>query len=81
MQQLTDKAIPEPVNETFDLIQFQKLLTRLNLLAPLCKEKLIHVCLMAIEDDGQITPSEAEVIRAIAACLNCPIPPVLSSVS
>lgn len=54
-------------------------LQELNLLAPLCKEKLIQRCLEAIQDDQKISLEEAELIRGIAACLDCPIPPLIAT--
>lgn len=41
------------------------------------KEKLIEACVMAIAHDGQATVVEAELLRAIGARLDCPIPPIL----
>ncbi len=79
MQQFTNSPINEPKVNAFNAHDFQKLLAKLNMLAPLSKEKLLHACLSCIESDQQILIEEAECIRAIAACLNCPIPPIVPS--
>ncbi|MGE3319789.1 MAG: M48 family metallopeptidase [Candidatus Berkiella sp.] len=77
MQQFTDKAPVMPSATGFNINEFQQILSKLNMLTPLAKEKLVHACLICIEVDQQIAIKEAEAIRAIAACLNCPIPPIL----
>ncbi len=77
MTAFTDKPVTAPEILTFDPGQLQQLLSKLNTLAPLDKEKLLHACLTAIAIDGQINIEEAQAARAIAACLNCPIPPII----
>jgi hypothetical protein len=37
--------------------------------------KLIEACVAAITHDGEVTLTEAELLRAIGACLDCPVPP------
>jgi Zn-dependent protease with chaperone function len=39
------------------------------------KEKIIHVCVFAVTQDKVYSPQEHEVIRALAECLGCPMPP------
>lgn len=80
MRQFTKQNIPQPVITAFKPIQMQIIFTKLNTLSPICKEQLLHGCLECIEDDNIITIEEAEIIRAIAACLDCPIPPILPTV-
>ena len=77
MKVFTTKSIPQPALKDFEPIKFQLVLSRLNFLSPACKEKLIHACLDCIGDDNVITAKEAELVRAIASCLDCPIPPIL----
>lgn len=69
--------IPLPPVTNFDPVVFQKILEKLNLLSPSCKEKLIQSCLECIEEDNVILIDEAEIVRAIASCLDCPIPPIV----
>ncbi|MFI4938257.1 MAG: M48 family metallopeptidase [Candidatus Berkiellales bacterium] len=77
MKNFTPKSIPQPAIEDFNPIEFQLILNRLNGLSPLCKEKLLHACLECIEDDKVINLNEAEIVRTVAACLDCPIPPMI----
>ncbi len=52
-------------------------LTRLNNLKPLQKPLLLKAMANAITHDGQITVAEAELFRAIADGLDCPVPPLI----
>ncbi len=56
---------------------FTKSLARLNTLKFAFKAKLIEAAVAAIGDDGKVTLNEAELLRAIGARLDCPIPPIL----
>lgn len=51
-------------------------LEELNKLYPLAKPKLLKACVACICADGEITPTESELIRAIADTLDCPMPPI-----
>jgi Zn-dependent protease with chaperone function len=53
-------------------------LERLRLLAPLAKPRVLKACLDAASADGIITLAQAELVRLIAATLDCPVPPVLA---
>lgn len=77
LKYFTDRSIPQPGVSNFDPVQLQLILSRLNQLAPFCKEKLLKACLECISDDNIIHIQEAELVRAIAACLDCPIPPIV----
>lgn len=79
MQQFTKGQINEPPAKVFSAQGFQDMVAKLNQLAPLDKEKLLHACLSCIEIDQRIEIEETEAVRAIAACLNCPIPPIMPS--
>ncbi|MGH7990607.1 MAG: M48 family metallopeptidase, partial [Limisphaerales bacterium] len=50
-------------------------LNRLALAVPTIKKNLIEACAHAVGADGVIQESEAELLRAIADTLDCPIPP------
>jgi len=54
-------------------------LNRLALSAPLIKKNLLEACSRVVGSDGVILETEAELIRAIADTLDCPIPPFLSA--
>ena len=52
-------------------------LYELKLLAPLKKPLLIKACLRVVMADGKIDVAEAELLRAICAALDCPLPPIM----
>jgi Zn-dependent protease with chaperone function len=54
-------------------------LERLRVLAPLAKPRVIKACLEVASADGVITLAQAELTRMVAATLDCPLPPVLST--
>jgi uncharacterized tellurite resistance protein B-like protein len=56
-------------------------LYELKLLAPLKKPALIKACLEIVMADGTITVTEGELMRAICAALDTPLPPLLEDVS
>ena len=50
---------------------------RLVSAAPLIKGNLLAACVAIVSADGVIIEEEAELLRAIADSLDCPIPPVI----
>ena len=54
-------------------------LERLRHLAPFAKPALLKACLEAAAADGTFRLAEAELVRMVAATLDCPIPPVLAA--
>jgi len=52
-------------------------LERLNQGAPQIKKILLNACAETVAADGVIQENEAELLRAIADTLDCPIPPLL----
>lgn len=56
---------------------FDEALSRLNTLKFAFKARLIEAAVAAIADDGMVTLTEAELLRAFGARLDCPIPPIL----
>jgi hypothetical protein len=50
---------------------------KLDHLEPMAKELLIEGLVAAISHDGQVSVSEAELLRTICASLHCPLPPML----
>ncbi|HJY76912.1 MAG TPA: M48 family metalloprotease [Burkholderiales bacterium] len=54
-------------------------LERLRLLAPFAKPALLRACVEIVMADGRLRLAEAEILRAIAATLDCPVPPVLAA--
>ena len=52
-------------------------LDRLAQLKPLQKPRLLKACAAGIGADRQVTATEVELLRAISATLDCPMPPLL----
>ena len=59
------------------LPDFAAALARLNTLKYRYKARIIEACVTAVAADGKVTLIEAELLRAIGARLDCPIPPIL----
>lgn len=53
-------------------------LKKLEQLRPLQKPQLLKALARCIEHDGRINPGEAELMRAVADILDCPMPPLLA---
>ncbi len=65
------------VNSSFT--EFSAVLDKLNLAAPQVKKQLLEALLRAIIHDERITVEEAELYRAIAESLDCPVPPLAAT--
>ncbi|MBS0290764.1 MAG: M48 family metalloprotease [Proteobacteria bacterium] len=78
MKIFTDKKVAPPT-DSITPSQFESALNTLNQLSPLCKGKLIRVLLDCISNDNIINLAEAELIRVIAASLDCPIAPIVAN--
>jgi hypothetical protein len=63
-----------------DLEQVDASLNRLNLAVPQIKKILREACAQTVAADGVIQEMEAELLRAIADALDCPMPPLGSSI-
>ena len=53
-------------------------LERLRQLSPFAKPALLKACCAAAGADGKVTLSEAELVRMVAATLDCPLPPLIA---
>jgi Zn-dependent protease with chaperone function len=62
---------------SFALAMVETALYELKLLAPLKKPAFIKACLEIVMADGTITITEGELMRAICAALDSPLPPIL----
>ena len=51
-------------------------LDRLALAAPIIKKNLLEACVRVVGADGVIQEAEAELLRAVADTLDCPMPPL-----
>lgn len=70
--------------QTVDLgqLKFERLdaaLRQFQVLAPGLKKRVIAACAAAIAVDKVVLPAEAELFRAIAAAIDCPVPPLFST--
>jgi Zn-dependent protease with chaperone function len=54
-------------------------LERLRHLAPFAKPGLLKACFEAAAADGVLRLAEAELVRMVAATLDCPVPPLLAA--
>jgi Zn-dependent protease with chaperone function len=54
-------------------------LGRLNALTPIAKDLLLESLAKTASFDGSQTLAERELVRAVAACLNCPLPRVVGA--
>ncbi len=50
---------------------------KLEMLTPLAKPKLLQACAVCVMHDQKISAVEAELLRAIASVLGCPMPPII----
>ena len=62
-----------------DLPQIDSALDRLSEAVPQIKKNLLNACAETIAADGLIHEREAELIRAIADALDCPLPPFVEA--
>jgi len=61
-----------------DVKQTEAALNRLVQAVPMIKKNLLEACIHTIGADGVIQEAEAELLRAIADTLDCPIPPFVA---
>lgn len=87
IQKAFNAATQELAIDNLALIDKQKLtlshvdtaLEKLNQLKPLQKPKLLKALSQCVMADGKVTLREAELLRAVAAALDCPIPPIMTN--
>ena len=72
---LTESAIMETA--TLDHQRLDASLGQLRQLKPQAKRDLLQACAAVILLDAKVSPAELEVLRAIGAVLDCPIPPLV----
>jgi hypothetical protein len=53
-------------------------LDKLSQASPAIKKRLLNAAVLAVAADGTATVAEAELLRAMASALDCPIPPILA---
>ncbi|MCE0497817.1 MAG: M48 family metallopeptidase, partial [Methylacidiphilales bacterium] len=68
----------QPDPNSYDLNKIDGALNRINQAAPQIKKAVLNACAETVAADGVIQENEAELLRAIADTLDCPIPPFLN---
>jgi len=63
--------------EDIDFPQLDGIVVQLKKLKPLQKPLLLKAMAACISHDGKVTAEEAELFRAVADSLDCPVPPLL----
>ncbi|MDB6026259.1 MAG: htpX 1 [Verrucomicrobiales bacterium] len=63
-----------------NLSQIDAALNRIAQAAPMVKKTVINACACTVAADGVVEMNEAEMLRAIADSLDCPIPPFVQNV-
>jgi uncharacterized tellurite resistance protein B-like protein len=66
-------------SEQCNLSQVDAALNRLNQSVPQIKKSVLNACVQVVAADGVIQEMEAELLRAIADALDCPMPPFLQT--
>jgi Zn-dependent protease with chaperone function len=57
--------------------QLDQALQKLARISPMFKKSLLNACADCVVADGQVKPSEVELLRAVAETLDCPMPPLV----
>jgi hypothetical protein len=73
---LLPKKIDMPPLPECSLPKFDAALAKLGDSSPRVKREIITAVAACITADGQVTLEEGELLRAIAAVLACPMPPL-----
>lgn len=60
-------------------VKLEQAVTQLDRLKPTAKHRLLQALALAVEHDGTVSVAEAELLRAIADSLHCPLPPLLAA--
>jgi Zn-dependent protease with chaperone function len=76
-----DAGIDRVPMSTCRLDRIEQAMDRLSQSAPMIKQKVLQACARTVAADGVIKTSEAELLRAIADTLDCPIPPFIRGVA
>ncbi len=76
LQMLKLESAAIPTRDSMSITQINAALDTLVHLKPLQKPAFLKACAIIIAADGAASAQELEVFRAIAATLDCPIPPI-----
>lgn len=70
-------ALKMLAKEDISLGSLNTAMDELEFLKPILKKRFLQTCVNCIAHDGKVTMPAYELTRAIASCLDCPMPPVL----
>jgi Zn-dependent protease with chaperone function len=59
------------------IVDLDMAMKKLEMLDPLAKPELLQACATSVMHDQKITAVEAQLLRAIASVLGCPMPPII----
>lgn len=76
VEELNLRGAKFKLSDNFQLTEIDLAFNRLAQLKLLQKPRLLKSVAKIVSADGEITPSEAELFRAIADSLDCPVPPL-----
>lgn len=69
-------SLQKEVNRKVSVAALDAAMKELEQLRPLDKPPLLKGIAACIESDGKVTEEELELFRAVADCLDCPVPPL-----
>lgn len=78
MSQLGLANLPLLGDGQISLPMLDSAIRQLQAIKPLQKPQLLKALITCIQHDGKVDPQEYELFRAIADCLDCPVPPLLT---
>ncbi len=73
---LRNNPLPAPVPPG----ELRRAMDTLHCLSPGTLRRFMNAAVHCVASDGRVSPGEAELIRAFAAALGCPVPPVVAKV-
>lgn len=76
--EMLDFSVELKAVESISFEDLNAALDQLALLKPLQKPALLKACVACINADKNVLPIEVELLRAIAATIDCPMPPLLA---
>jgi Zn-dependent protease with chaperone function/uncharacterized tellurite resistance protein B-like protein len=79
VRELELENIPLIERKKLNLTQVDSALEKFTQLKPLQKPKLLKALSQCVLADRQITQREAELLRAMAAAMDCPMPPIVAT--
>jgi hypothetical protein len=74
-----DKVLPD-VDPQLTVATLDRSLDTLTALNSQGRQRLIEAVSLCISRDGRLSIAESELLRAVCASLDCPLPPVLAAI-